>query len=831
MRLLSVISMTLALCSSTIADEACHPEVEKAFGQLPIYFIENQGQMDREVAYYVQGADKTLYFTEQGITFTLNGEESRWVVKLDFEGANAVRPVGVDRQEAVFSYFKGKPEDWQSGVPAFSSLVYEDLWPGIDLVYSGTVDQLKYEFVVEPGADPDHIRLSYRGASGVGVIEAGALRVDTPVGGFEDGTPYAYQRVNGKRKEVSMRYALAEDSTTYGFEIGDYDPTEPLILDPVLIVYCGYIGGEIQDYGSSIAVDSLGCAYVIGFTTSSETEGFPVQVGPIQILAGWIDTFVAKVNAEGNGLIYCGYIGGTDCDWGADIAVDDSGCAYVTGETYSDDSSLPVMVGPDLTFNGNTDVFVAKVNASGTWLDYCGYIGGTEYDCGYGIAVDGMGRAHVTGYTMSTEQDGFPIRVGPDLTHNGGRDAFIARIDAQGTGFDFCGYLGGSLNDTAHDIAVDGDGLAYVTGSTFSDESSFPVKTGPDLTYNEAGPAGDAFVAKVNAQGTDLVYCGYIGGEDGESGWGVALDDAGCAYVVGFTRSSETENFPVLVGPDLVHNGRLDGFIAKVNAQGSALVYCGFLGGSLDDLCCGVAVDHAGCAYISGSTDSTEADFPVLVGPDLTYNGGSSDGYIAKMNEQGTGFLFCGYLGGSNDETCQGLALDGSGCAYGTGTTRSKEEHGFPVVIGPDVTYNGIGSAEDAFVAKIAMALVADSLTLSASTGGTINLGLHAGLENAQRNYLVLGSITGTVPGTPLPGGYVTLPINWDAYTDIVFAYVNWPYFSKFMMSLNAIGQGSAMLYAPPLPPSWVGIKMHYAFCLNNFFDFASNPVGIEIIP
>jgi hypothetical protein len=810
-----------------------HPEVEKAFGQLPLYFIENQGLLDTDVAYYVQGADKTLYFTERGITFALKGEESRWAVALDFEGAHAVKPVGEDRQEAVFSYFKGKPEDWHAGLPTYARLVYEDLWPGIDLVYSGTVDRLKYEFVVRPGADPGLIRLAYRGASAVKVTERGALRVDTPVGSFEDGTPYAYQTVDGRRNEVSMRYALMDDSATYSFAIGNYDPTEALILDPVLVVYCGYIGGWVQDMGHSIAVDSLGCAYVVGCTNSSESEGFPVQVGPIQTFGGFFDTFVAKVNAEGTDLVYCGYIGGSELDWGNDIAVDDTGCAYIVGETYSDETSLPVMVGPDLTFNGETDVFVAKVNASGTWLDYCGYIGGAKVDCGYGIAVDGTSRAHVTGYTQSAEQEGFPVLVGPDLTFNGGsRDVFIARINAGGAGLDFCGYIGGSSTDVAEEIAVDSAGSAYVSGMTNSDESSFPVKTGPDLTINNLFPYSDAFVAKVNTQGTGLDYCGYIGGEDSENGCGIAVDDTGCAYIAGWTRSSETEQFPVLAGPGLVHSGYLDAFIAKVNAQGSALVYCGYLGGSGDDHCWGVAVDHAGCAYLAGYTESTESSFPVLLGPDLTYNGGDWDAYIAKVNEQGTGFHFCGYLGGSSGDLCHAIALDESGCAYMTGTTESSEDQGFPVVIGPDLTYNDMhGATEDAYMAKISMALVADSHTLSASTGGTVDFGLYAGLENAQRNYLVLGSISGTTPGTPLPGGYVTLPLNWDVFTDIVFAYVNWPYFSKFFMSLNKHGQGSAMLCAPSLPPSAVGIKMHYAFCLNNFFDFASNPVGIEIIP
>jgi len=280
---------------------------ERAFGNLPVYFIENQGQIDsEEVAYYVKGADKTLYFTSEGITFALtrdSGDEmERWTVKLSFLGANETKPVGVDKQQAVFSYFKGEPEDWKTGLPTYGKLVYENLWPGIDLVYSGTANQLKYEFVVAPGADPDTIRLEYAGAEDVAITEGGALRVTTPVGGFVDDVPLAYQIVEGEEKEVSMHYALSEravdDAYCFGFDIGNYDPSEPLFLDPTMLVYCGYIGGTKDESGRGIAVDDQGNAYVTG-ETKSYSSTFPVKVGPdLGFNGGYgdIDAFVAKVS-------------------------------------------------------------------------------------------------------------------------------------------------------------------------------------------------------------------------------------------------------------------------------------------------------------------------------------------------------------------------------------------------------------------------------------------------------------------------------------------------------------------------------------------------------
>jgi hypothetical protein len=660
--------------------------IDADYGKMPLYFIPNQGQMDKQVAYYVQGKDKTIYFTPGGITFALmkpaqkkeapsrptpvrsildlreerskaqdaglksadaepghgveDGSE-RWAVKLDFVGADkSVKPVAQDKTGAVVSYFKGKPEEWRAGLPTYSKVVYPNLWPGIDLVYYGTVNKLKYEFIVHPGVDPSIIWLTYRGVESVSVNGEGRLKVTTPVGGFTDDLPVAYQVIGGRRSDIKLAYKMdrqtkldgASDSSeteafSYGFDVGNYDPSLLLVLDPAVLVYCGYIGGSSDEYGRGIAVDG-------------------------------------------------------------------SGNAYVTGETCSTQVTFPVTVGPDLTQNGSWDALVAKVNAAGTALVYCGYIGGSADDGGYGIAVDGAGNAYVTGETSSGEAT-FPVTVGPDLTQNGSWDAFVAKVNAAGTALVYCGYIGGSSDDFGTGIALDASGNAYVTGETTSNEATFPETVGPDLIYN-AG-YGDAFVAKVNAVGTALVYCGYIGGSSGEVGWGIAADGWGNAYVTGVTESTEA-TFPVTVGPDLTQNGSWDAFVAKVNAAGTALVYCGFIGGSSDDEGYGISLDGAGNAYVTGDAESTEATFPVTVGPDLTHNGGYADAFVAKVNASGTALVYCGYIGGSSDEYGYGIAVDGAGNAYVTGYTGSTQAT-FPAAAGPDLSYNG--GTWDAFVAKI----------------------------------------------------------------------------------------------------------------------------------
>jgi len=731
--------------------------IQEAYGKLPLYFIENKGQVDSRVAFYVQGADTMLYFTREGVTFGLTGEEGcgggscfaknlpgpqpmgRWAVKLDFVGANSKATVkGEERTSAKISYFKGPKETWKTGLQTYSRLVYSDLWPGIDLVYEGDSGRLKGTFVVRPGADPSKIQLAYStgisGAQSVSLTKEGRIAVETPVGSFSEDAPVSYQELAGKRVDVQTPYILispkegtfplpsprydppfippytggkrgeagtarrvsdAGQPSVYGFQVGVYDVKKPLVIDPVTLIYSGYIGGVGSDSGNGIAVDATGAAYVTGFTNSSEAT-FPVVGGPDLTFNGTSDAFVVKVAPDGTALTYAGYIGGDDTDYGLGIAVDATGAAYVTGYTESSEATFPVVGGPDLTYNGSVyygDAFVAKVDPSGTALTYAGYIGGARDDYGRSIAVDATGAAYVTGYTESSETR-FPVVVGPDLTFNGYYDAFVSKVDPSGTALSYAGYIGGSDYDYGNGIAVDATGAAYVTGYTYSSEATFPEVGGPDLTVNGSI---DAFVAKVAPDGTALTYAGYIGGDDTDYGRSIAVDATGAAYVTGVTYSSEA-TFPVVGGPDLTFNGDSDVFVAKVAPDGMALTYAGYIGGASLDYGTGVAVDAPGAAYVTGGTESSEATFPIVGGPDLTFNGGTIDVFVAKVDPSGTALSYAGYIGGSGYDYDYGIAVDATGAAYVTGETYSSEVT-FPVVGGPDLTYNG---GYDAFVAKIA---------------------------------------------------------------------------------------------------------------------------------
>ena len=732
-------------------------------GAMPLYFIENRGQLDDEVAYYVQGRDNLVAFTSRGVTFNIAGPSKAeeihrpgvqvqqsnergqssstgqvvggafgrsqttpfHALTIDFvEGNRGIEPFGKDSTPAVVSYFSGPRERWKTELKTFNKLVYPDLWPGIDLVYSGTVNRLKYTFLLKAGSDPEHIRLAYRGATALRVTETGRLQVSTPVGDFYDEKPYVYQELNGKRQEVAASYVLAagvpstersSPSTAYeyGFRLGDYDRSQPLVLDPAFLVYAGYIGGGGNDRGLGIAVDSSRNVYVTGSTFSFSSASD--------------DVYVAKLNSSGTALIYLGLIGGAGYDAAFDIAVDASGNAYVTGATDSSQSSFPVGGGPDSTYNGGIDAFISKLNAEGTALIYTGYIGGNQVDFGEGIVVDNVGNAYVTGVTRSAATGGrgalFPATVGPDLTLNGSYDVFVAKVKAvpndptPKNNFHYCGYIGGAANDvgvsrngfiTSGHIAIDVDGNAYISGMTKSTQTTFPdgdgfgSLPGPDQTHNGLY---DAFVAKVNPAGTGLVYAGYIGGSGDDRGFGMAADDEGNAYLTGDTTSTET-TFPATVGPDLTYNGGGgDAFVAKVNAAGTALVYAGYIGGADYDQGLGLARDSFDNVYVIGHTHSPEATFPVIDGPDPTFNGAGANGdaFITKVNATGSAFVYSGYIGGAGEDAAFWVAVDDLGDAYIVGDTDSNQStfpdgDGFGSLPGQDQTQNG---GVDGFIVKV----------------------------------------------------------------------------------------------------------------------------------
>jgi len=314
------------------------------------------------------------------------------------------------------------------------------------------------------------------------------------------------------------------------------------------LVYSTYLGGSGSDYGRGIAVDGAGNAYVTGWTSSTD---FPTQ-SPLQSAnAGARDVFVSVFNSSGSTLVYSTYLGGSSIDRGEGIAVDSGGNAYVTG--YTESTDFPTQSPLQSANAGSDDAFVSVFNASGSTLVYSTYLGGSSGDIGYGIAVDGTGKAYVTGYTWSTD---FPTQSPLQSANAGAYDVFVSVFNSSGSTLVYSTYLGGSSGDIGHGIAVDGTGNAYVTGYTYS--TDFPTQS--PLQPANAG-AYDVFVSVFNSSGSGLVYSTYLGGSDDDYSMGIAVDDTGKAYMTGYTWSTD---FPTQSPLQSAYGGVGDAFVAKI---------------------------------------------------------------------------------------------------------------------------------------------------------------------------------------------------------------------------------------------------------------------------
>jgi len=572
----------------------------------PLTFTENQGQWDDDVRFRAYAGGAAMWFTSGGAYYQFTrrvrvvseenplrrdsepDELETMMIGVTFVGANPnPRLVGEEMTGYKCNYFIGNDQSkWYTDVPNYRAVVYRDIYPGIDLKYYGNRTQMEYDWIVPPFADYSQIKIRYDGSLSMSTSPSGELVVRTKWGTVVEQRPVIYQVVNNLRVPIEGEYVLKGDNC-FGFEItGNYDWSLPLVIDPIL-TYSTYLGGDDGESGSGIAVDGSGCAYITGTTYSTD---FPT-VNPYQTYEEGVAAFVTKLGSSGDGLVYSTYLGGSNLDVGRDIAVDGSGCAYVMGSTNSLD--FPTL-NPYQMNQGSDDFFVTKLNSSGNGLVYSTYLGGSTIDNGYAIAVDGSGCAYVTGNTYSSD---FPT-LNPYQTFQGLVDVTVSKLSNSGSTLVYSTYVGGSGTDLARDITVDGSGCAYITGTTFS--TDYPTEnayqTDPDPVRE------DAFVTKLNSSGNGLVYSTYLGGNDIDGGGGIAVDNVGCAYVTGGTQSTDfpTEN------PYQTDQGSSDAFVTKFSSSGTGLVYSTYLGGSLYDVGSGIAVDDSGSAHVTGRTSSDD---------------------------------------------------------------------------------------------------------------------------------------------------------------------------------------------------------------------------------
>ncbi len=744
----------------------------RSYGELPLYFTENRGQVESSVVFYERGAGHATFFTRDGLVLALTrgmdgmkkhsspagagrmeaGTDKKAeteVVRLSFVGADKdTRIAAGSKMPGQVNYFVGSDRSkWRSGIPTYGEITFKDLYSNIDVTFYGSNRNLEHDVIVRPGGDFSEVKFAYRGIEGLELTPEGDLEVILSSGRLIEKRPVIYQEIDGRRVPVKGSYKLLgekDGAFAYGFSIASYDHTRDLVIDPVL-AYSTYLGGLYDDVGFAIAVDSAGAAYLTGFTASTD---FPLAA-PLQAAIGAsVDIFVTKINPAGTAMVYSTYLGGNNTEIGYGIAVDSTGAAYVTGTTSSTD--FPLLSPIQGAIAGFSDVFVAKINAAGSSLVYSTYLGGSMTDEGSAIAVDSTGAAYVTGYTGSTN---FPTASPIQGAHGGSFwDAFVTKINPAGSLYAYSTYLGGSGYDEALGIAVDSSGAAYVTGWTYS--TDFPLMNPIQPLKAGATNLSDAFVTKINAAGSSLVYSTYLGGANDEQALGIAVDSTGAAYVTGYTNSAD---YPVANPIQAVNAGGFgDAFVTKINAAGSAHVYSTYLGGTGYDQAYGIAVDSTGAAYVTGNTYST--DFP-LAAQIQGYMGGigelMSDAFVTKINPAGSAYGYSTYLGGATSEDWGfAIAVTGSGAAYVTGHTYSTD---FPLM-NPIQGVKGGGAYDfDAFVTKIDVPLPVVTLAVTPDAA-SVFLGSALGYTVTAANTTALRQCFNYWENVTLPDGTLFPP-------------------------------------------------------------------------
>ncbi len=453
------------------------------------------------------------------------------------------------------------------------------------------------------------------------------------------------------------------------------------------LLYSTYLGGSQYDRSYGIYVDSAQCAYVTGYTESAD---FPFFAGyQASFSGGTEDAFITKFSSSGSSLFYSTYLGGSSQDEGYKLKVDSETCAYITGRTQSPDfPTLNAYQTSNAGGSGNWDAFITKLSSSGSALIYSTYLGGTSSDAAWGgnITIDTGSCAYVTGDTTSSN---FPIHEAYQISLDGGREAYLAKLSSSGSSLIYSTYFGGSSLEAAEEISIDEEQCVYISGRTQSyDLPTLNPYQSSFSSLSQLDP--DAFLTKFSSTGSTLVYSTYLGGADDDESCGVAVDQNFCAFVTGITSSP---NFPTVNPYQAYLNGiEEDVFITKFSSTGSSLLYATYLGGYDSEYESAVAVDNKGIVHAAGHT--TSLDFPVI-NPYQASRVGRYDGFITIISSSGSSLLYSTYFGGGGIDMTQDLALDSSFSTYVAGYTSSPN---FPTQNAYQTSLNGV---RDVFISKL----------------------------------------------------------------------------------------------------------------------------------
>ncbi|PWU01971.1 MAG: hypothetical protein C5B51_21810 [Terriglobia bacterium] len=697
----------LALCLGSLSLLAA------AVPQFPVAIRQPVGFQQVERRRFVSHSyGRSLQVTPGGADWVIGHSGSKGsIVSMRLLDANTkAEPIAEERSGGTANYLLGNDRShWRVAVPSFGRVGFRGVYRGIDLVYYGSEDRLEYDFRLAAGANPRGIRMVYSGAKRVRVDAAGDLVLSTGESEIRQHKPHAYQEIGGIRCEIPVQYLLRNHEVAFG--IGRYDRQQPLVIDPALS-FASFLGGSLSDSGRGITVDAAGNVYIAGTTYSTDFTVTKDVIQNSKLTSVAPDLFVSKLDSRG-ALIFSTYLGGNSGELFGGLAVDSSSNICIAATT--DSTNLPTSDGVFQGYNRGGyfgfDGYVAKLDPTGAKLVFGTYLGGNDDDLILALALDKTG-IYLAGSTASTN---FPLSFAAFQKNNKLLNSFVTKLSLDGKTLSYSTLVGGTGGDLPAAIQIDSSGNAFVVGHT--DSKDFPTTAGALQTVHNGGSKDktDAFLYKLNSQGSQLIYSTLLGGSDDDYGIGLSLDTSGNAYVAGATYST---NFPVSKGVlQAALLGLNDGFVAKINPSGSALVFCTLLGGTRSDIATGIFTDRAGNMYVTGSTASSS--FPVLAPFQAGWAGGA-DGFAIELDPAATKVLQGSLIGGSGDENVQAAAMDGEGNIYLLGDTASPN---FPVTRGAAQTRYGGGSM-DAFVAKVsfsdaslALSVSPDKLTFQ----GTVN--------------------------------------------------------------------------------------------------------------
>lgn len=687
--------------SKTRADSAVQGRAKAEYARLPLSFEINQGQTDAHVKALARGNGYVLFLTPAESVLVLSGQtDDPAVLRIQNVGANpAVRVTGVDRLPGTANYFMGNDASkWLRDIPTYSRVKYEDIYPGINLMYYGNQRELEYDFVVSPGADPGTIRFAVQGARGIHVDPDGDLVLETPHGAVRHHRPLIYQEIDGARHQIAGGYLVSGNQVS--FQVSGYDHRRELVIDPTL-AFLTYLGGSGTDVGKAVAVvNRTGYTIVAGATNSID---FPTPGGVYPYKAGY-DGFVTALNQPGTQVLVSSYIGGSGADVVTGVVVDNKSFIpkyiYIAGLTNSTD--FPTL-NPLQPYGSNVDGFVTKIditapfaNPIGVAVGFSTYLGAGGVDQINALALDpSSGDVFVTGSTTSQQ---FPLSNALQGTFGGGAtDAFVTRI--KGTSpysLVYSTYLGGAGADVGYGIAVK-NGVAYITGSTtaagFAQASATPDAVTPS----------QAFVTAISANGASKIFSTVLGASTATSvGQAVAVDTIGNAYITGYTSDPA---FATLNALQPVFGGGNDVFIAEFNPSGT-LIFSTYWGGAGVDRAYGIALSPSNNVFIAGLTTGNFPSSNTPAGLTGAYGGGTADGFVAMFINCATPGACTGgnafqtnystYFGGNGADVLYGIVVGTQGNARVTGITSSAN---LPVTTG--VVGVSLSGPYDAVVAQI----------------------------------------------------------------------------------------------------------------------------------